>query len=97
MGNRLSLLKAKPDRPTRPSDDIVLKFGVLFRVTYTSREKGERLARQVVDHIVEIERRELYRDQKSTLPPGAKGETIEGEKIGNSVWPLIRSGIHHKL
>jgi hypothetical protein len=64
-----------------PPDGIVPKSCVLYRATYTSREKGERLAKQVVDHIVEIERRELYRDQKSTLPPGAKGEAMKGEQV----------------
>jgi hypothetical protein len=66
-----------------PPDGIVLKFGVLFRVTYTSREKGEKRAKQIVDHIVEMAQRELNCDQKSTLQSGAKGETIEGEKIGH--------------
>lgn len=58
-----------------PPDDIVLKSGVLYRSIYTSREKGEKLAK----HIVEIAQRELNRDQKSTLQPGAKGEAKEGE------------------
>jgi hypothetical protein len=62
-----------------PLDDIVPKSDVLYSATYTSREKGEMLAEQVVDHIVEIAQRELNRDQKSTLQPGAKGGAIEGE------------------
>jgi len=62
-------------------DDIVPKSGVLYSATDTSREKGEKLAIHVVDHIVEIAQRELNPDQKSTLQPGAKGVAIEGEQI----------------
>ncbi len=80
-----------------PPDDIVPKSGGFYSATYTSREKEEKRAKQIVDHIVEMAQRELYCDQKSTLQSGAKGETIEGEKIGHSVWPLMRSGIHYKL
>ena len=42
-----------------PPEDIVPKSGVLYKATYASREKGEKLAKQVVDRIVEIARNEL--------------------------------------
>lgn len=42
-----------------PPDDIVPKSGVLYKATYASREKGEKLAKQLVDTIVEIAREEL--------------------------------------
>lgn len=42
-----------------PPNDIVPKSGVLYKATYASREKGEKLARHVVDKMVEIAHREL--------------------------------------
>jgi len=42
-----------------PPEDIVPKSGVLYKATYASREKGERLAKQVADTIVEIAREEF--------------------------------------
>ena len=42
-----------------PPDDIIPKSGVLYKATYASREKGEKLAKQVVDTIVQIARQEL--------------------------------------
>jgi len=42
-----------------PPEDIIPKSGVLYKATYASREKGERLAKQVVDRIVGIARNEL--------------------------------------
>jgi len=42
-----------------PPEDIVPKSGVLYKATYASHEKGERLAKQVVDTIVEIAREEF--------------------------------------
>jgi len=42
-----------------PPDDIVPQSGVLYKATYASREKGEKLAKQLVDTIVEIAREEL--------------------------------------
>jgi creatinine amidohydrolase len=42
-----------------PPEDIVPKSGVLYKATYASREKGEKLAKHVVDNIVQITRREL--------------------------------------
>ncbi len=42
-----------------PPEDIIPKSGVLYKATYASREKGEKLAKQVVDRIVEIARNEL--------------------------------------
>ena len=42
-----------------PPDDIIPKSGVLYKATYASREKGEKLAKQVVDSIVEIALQEL--------------------------------------
>jgi creatinine amidohydrolase len=42
-----------------PPDDIIPKSGVLYKATCASREKGERLAKQVVGTIVQIGRQEL--------------------------------------
>lgn len=42
-----------------PPDDIIPKSGVLYKATYASREKGEKLAKQVVGTIVQIARQEL--------------------------------------
>jgi len=42
-----------------PPDDIISRSGVLYKPTYASREKGEKLAEQVVGAIVEIAREEL--------------------------------------
>jgi len=42
-----------------PPDDIIPKSGVLYKATYASREKGEKLAKHVVSAIVQIARREL--------------------------------------
>jgi creatinine amidohydrolase len=42
-----------------PPEDIVPKSGVLYKATYASREKGEKLAREVSEKIAEIARREL--------------------------------------
>ena len=42
-----------------PPQDIAPKSGVFYKATYASREKGEKLAKQVVDRIVEISHREL--------------------------------------
>ena len=42
-----------------PPEDIIPKSGVLYKATYASREKGEKLAKHVVDKIVQITRREL--------------------------------------
>jgi len=42
-----------------PPDDIVPQSGVLYKATYASREKGEKLAKQLVDTIAEIAREEL--------------------------------------
>lgn len=42
-----------------PPENIVPKSGVLYKATYASREKGEKLAKHVVDNIVQITRREL--------------------------------------
>jgi creatinine amidohydrolase len=42
-----------------PPGDIIPKSGVLYKATYASREKGEKLAKQVVGTIVQIARQEL--------------------------------------
>ena len=42
-----------------PPDDIIPKSGVLYKATYASREKGKKLAKQVVGTIVQIARQEL--------------------------------------
>jgi len=42
-----------------PPDDIISKSGVLYKATHASREKGEKLAKQVVGTIVQIARQEL--------------------------------------
>jgi len=42
-----------------PPDDIIPKSGVLYKATFASREKGEKLAKEVVDRIVQIAREEL--------------------------------------
>jgi creatinine amidohydrolase len=42
-----------------PPEDIIPKSGVLYKATYASRKKGEKLAKQVVDRIVTITREEL--------------------------------------
>lgn len=50
----------KPTYSIFPSPpDIIPKSGVLYKATYASREKGEKIARQVVNRIVEIMRQEL--------------------------------------
>jgi creatinine amidohydrolase len=42
-----------------PPKDIIPRSGVLYKATFASREKGEKLAREAVDAIVEIALREL--------------------------------------
>jgi creatinine amidohydrolase len=42
-----------------PPDDIIPKSGVLYKATHASREKGEKLAKQVVGTIVQIARQEF--------------------------------------
>ena len=42
-----------------PPEDIIPKSGVLYKATYASREKGEELAKHVVDKIVKIVSEEL--------------------------------------
>ena len=42
-----------------PPDDIIPKSGTLYKATYASLEKGEKLARQVVDEMVKIVKEEL--------------------------------------
>ena len=42
-----------------PPDDIIPKSGILYKATYASREKGEKLAKQVVGAIAQIARQEL--------------------------------------
>jgi len=42
-----------------PPDDIIPKSGVLYKATYASCKKGERLAKQLVDTIVGVAREEL--------------------------------------
>ena len=42
-----------------PPDDIIPRSGVLYKATYASREKGEKLAKQVAGTIVRIARQEL--------------------------------------
>lgn len=42
-----------------PPEDIIPKSGVLYKATYASRQKGEKLAKQVADTIVQIARQEL--------------------------------------
>jgi creatinine amidohydrolase len=42
-----------------PPDDIIPKSGVLYKATFASREKGEKLAKQLVGTIVQIGRQEL--------------------------------------
>jgi len=42
-----------------PPDDTIPKSGVPYKATYASREKGEKLAKHLVDTIVEIAREEL--------------------------------------
>jgi creatinine amidohydrolase len=42
-----------------PPDDIIPKSGVFSTATFASREKGEKLAKQLVDSIVEIGHLEL--------------------------------------
>jgi len=42
-----------------PPDDIISRSGILYKATYASREKGEKLAKQVVGTIVQIARQEL--------------------------------------
>jgi len=50
----------KPPYSIYPApEDIVPKSGVLYKATYASRKKGEKLAKQVVGRIVEITREEL--------------------------------------
>ncbi len=40
-------------------EDIIPKSGVLYKATYASREKGQKLAKQVVDAIVQIAHQEF--------------------------------------
>jgi len=42
-----------------PPDDIIPKSGVLYKATYASREKGEELAKHILDKIVKIVSDEL--------------------------------------
>jgi creatinine amidohydrolase len=42
-----------------PPEDIIPKSGVLYKATYASRKKGEKLAKYVVNRIAEIAREEL--------------------------------------
>jgi len=42
-----------------PPDDIIPKSGVLYKATYASREKGEELAKHIVDKIVKVVSEEL--------------------------------------
>ena len=42
-----------------PPEDIIPKSGTLYKATYASQEKGEKLARQVVDKMVKIIKEEL--------------------------------------
>jgi len=42
-----------------PPPDIIPASGVLYKATYASREIGERIAREVVDRVVEIVEREF--------------------------------------
>ena len=42
-----------------PSDDIIPKSGVLYKATYASKEKGEKLAIQVTEKFVSIFRHEF--------------------------------------
>jgi creatinine amidohydrolase len=42
-----------------PPRDIIPKSGVPYKATFASREKGEKLAKQLVDTIVQIGRQEL--------------------------------------
>jgi creatinine amidohydrolase len=42
-----------------PPDDIIPKSGILYKASYASREKGEKLAKHVADKIVQIARSEL--------------------------------------
>jgi len=42
-----------------PTDDIIPKSGVPYKATFASQEKGEKLAKQLVDTIVQIGRQEL--------------------------------------
>ena len=42
-----------------PPDDTIAKSGVLYKATFASREKGEKLAKQLVGTIVQIGRLEL--------------------------------------
>ncbi|MEW6229722.1 MAG: creatininase [Bacillota bacterium] len=42
-----------------PPPDIIPKSGVLYKATYATREKGEKIAREVVEKIVEIAKHEL--------------------------------------
>lgn len=42
-----------------PPEDIIPKSGVLYKATYASREKGEKMAKEVSEKIAEIARREL--------------------------------------
>jgi creatinine amidohydrolase len=50
----------KPTYSIFPSpSDIIPKSGVLYKATYASREKGEKIARNVVERTVEIIRQEL--------------------------------------
>ena len=42
-----------------PPDDTIAESGVLYKATYASREKGEKLAKQVAATILQIARQEL--------------------------------------
>jgi creatinine amidohydrolase len=50
----------KPPYSIYPApEDIVPKSGVLYKATYASREKGEKLAKQVTERMVQITKDEL--------------------------------------
>jgi creatinine amidohydrolase len=50
----------KPTYSIYPApDNIIPKSGVLYKATYASREKGEKLAKHVTDRIVQIAQDEL--------------------------------------
>jgi len=42
-----------------PPDDVIPKSGVLYKATFASREKGEKLVKHVVPKIVQVVRQEL--------------------------------------
>jgi len=62
-----------------PPDDIIPTPGVLYKATFASREKGEKLAKQLGGTIVQIGRQELGSLQKlCTIFEHLKG----GDDIG---------------